>query len=179
MIGAAWVAASVVLGAPGDYDVAIAHVGEGRYADALAEAETIADPLLRAQALVYANFSGRDYAAALVAAEDGLAVPETGDDPSARLWLADRAVAAALYFEASERALRWLDWLAARVATLDDASVQDAWAGAVDAHRAALVAIDERALARTQAVDRARWTALSIAIVAFVAGAILVRPTRT
>ena len=159
--------------AQGSYDRAIELVGLGRIAAAVAEARTIDDPLLAAQALVYANFSGRDYAEALRAAEAGLAASADVPGDGARLWLADRAIAAALYFEATERAAPWVDTLESEVGELPEGEGRDAWMGAVDAHRSALAERVQAEEDRHEAVARARWTALGVAAFALGLGLFL------
>lgn len=164
------------------YDRAMAAVADGRYAAAVEEARAIEEPLLRAQALVYAYFRGRDYAAALTAAEAGLA--SAGDDETgldARLWLADRALAAATYFEAVERARRWFAWLDERVAALPEGELRASWSAAVRAHGETIAELERAERERADAVGRARRAALLLAGLALGLGAFLLawRPAQT
>lgn len=162
---------------PDAYERAMEAVAQGRYAAALDQARAVEDPLLRAQATVYACFRGRDYAGALRAAEAGLAVPERApaDERPARVWLADRAAAAASYFEATGALARALDRLAELVAGLPAGREHDEWEDAVEAHREALDALLAAEAERARAVQRARVVALATALSATLFGLFLLR----
>ena len=150
------------------YDQAMALAAAGELAAAQREAGAIADPLLRAQALCYVCFRGRDYAAALAAAEaalQGAPAPESAEAraaPDAWLWLAERAAAAALYFEATDRAGRWIDELGERLAGLPEGEARAGWSAAHAAHAAELERLELRELAREDSVRRARGVAIGV-----------------
>lgn len=157
--------------APADLERVLHELDQGRFAAAEAALAGEDDPLLRARGQTEILYRGRDFPAALRAAEAGLE-----RDPS-DLVLRHRAAASALWLERAGRAREHLAELERALAAAD-AETRGAWSATVEDFRARGAAIEAREADRRRRVARARIVSATALVLLVGAFAWSLRPTR-